>query len=253
MTLQHHSQMSIARWCAKVAISVAIFICPIPTAHCAALIIPVIGEGDTGNNTAVRNLERTLQIAYSSSLLGDLLPGSYITGLSFRLNSPYPSWPDTELTWGSYDIQLSTSLNAPGFLNPTFDLNIGPDVTTVRTGPLTVASLSYSGGSSPNAFGPEISFLSPYTYAGGDLLITIRHTGNGVATQFMDSQSSAAGAHQAHYAPSYTASVADQTDPINTPVVKFSYSAVPEPSTYALLLMTGAGALWWVRRRGGAE
>lgn len=27
-------------------------------------------------------------------------------------------------------------------------------------------------------------------------------------------------------------------------------SAVPEPSTYTLLLMTGAGALWWARRRG---
>jgi hypothetical protein len=26
-------------------------------------------------------------------------------------------------------------------------------------------------------------------------------------------------------------------------------TAVPEPSTYALLLMTGAGALWWSRRR----
>jgi hypothetical protein len=26
-------------------------------------------------------------------------------------------------------------------------------------------------------------------------------------------------------------------------------TAVPEPSTYALLLMTGAGALWWARRR----
>jgi hypothetical protein len=26
-------------------------------------------------------------------------------------------------------------------------------------------------------------------------------------------------------------------------------NVVPEPSTYALLLMTGAGALWWARRR----
>ncbi|MFM7375924.1 MAG: PEP-CTERM sorting domain-containing protein [Chthoniobacterales bacterium] len=26
-------------------------------------------------------------------------------------------------------------------------------------------------------------------------------------------------------------------------------TVVPEPSTYALLLMTGAGALWWARRR----
>jgi formylglycine-generating enzyme required for sulfatase activity len=29
----------------------------------------------------------------------------------------------------------------------------------------------------------------------------------------------------------------------------FRVAAVPEPSTYALLLMTGAGALWWARRR----
>jgi hypothetical protein len=26
-------------------------------------------------------------------------------------------------------------------------------------------------------------------------------------------------------------------------------ASVPEPSTFALLLMTGAGALWWARRR----
>lgn len=28
-----------------------------------------------------------------------------------------------------------------------------------------------------------------------------------------------------------------------------SFTSVPEPSTYALLLMTGAGVLWWARRR----
>ena len=32
----------------------------------------------------------------------------------------------------------------------------------------------------------------------------------------------------------------------NTPIPA---GAVPEPSTYALLIMTGAGALWWARRR----
>lgn len=31
--------------------------------------------------------------------------------------------------------------------------------------------------------------------------------------------------------------------------VLLNYNAVPEPSTYALLLMTGAGVLWWARRR----
>jgi hypothetical protein len=39
-------------------------------------------------------------------------------------------------------------------------------------------------------------------------------------------------------------------DPSYQPTVfKLSGSVVPEPSTYALLLMTGAGALWWSRRR----
>jgi sulfatase modifying factor 1 len=32
-------------------------------------------------------------------------------------------------------------------------------------------------------------------------------------------------------------------------ILGFRVAAVPEPSTYALLLMTGAGALWWARRR----
>lgn len=35
---------------------------------------------------------------------------------------------------------------------------------------------------------------------------------------------------------------------VNTILVD-NIGAVPEPSTYALLLMTGAGALWWARRR----
>jgi hypothetical protein len=32
-------------------------------------------------------------------------------------------------------------------------------------------------------------------------------------------------------------------------VIAFRVASVPEPSTYALLLMTGAGALWLARRR----
>lgn len=33
------------------------------------------------------------------------------------------------------------------------------------------------------------------------------------------------------------------------PARGFRVASVPEPSTYALLLMTGAGALWLLRRR----
>jgi hypothetical protein len=31
--------------------------------------------------------------------------------------------------------------------------------------------------------------------------------------------------------------------------IGFRVASVPEPSTYALILMTGAGGLWWARRR----
>ncbi len=34
-----------------------------------------------------------------------------------------------------------------------------------------------------------------------------------------------------------------------SPTLGFRVATVPEPSTYALLLMTAAGALWWARRR----
>lgn len=235
------------RFGAMAVLSACLF-CPVASSTAAALILPVSSEGSGGASTPVRDDPRTLQIAYASSLLTGLLPSSYITGLAFRLNDPYASWPSSERTWASYDIQLSTSLNAPGSLDPVFDANLGPDATTVRTGPLTIAALSYTGGSSPNAFGPQISFLNPYIYTGGDLLITIRHTGNGVDSQYMDSQTSILGQHQAQYAPGYTASTVG-TNTIGTPVVSLSYSSVPEPSTYALLAMSAAGALWWARRR----
>jgi sulfatase modifying factor 1 len=42
----------------------------------------------------------------------------------------------------------------------------------------------------------------------------------------------------------------ENTDPAGEYIgVGFRMATVPEPSTYALLLMTGAGALWWARRR----
>ena len=46
------------------------------------------------------------------------------------------------------------------------------------------------------------------------------------------------------------ASARNSANPANeSDNVGFRVASVPEPSTYALLLMTGAGALWWARRR----
>jgi len=59
----------------------------------------------------------------------------------------------------------------------------------VRSGALTVPQGSFPTGGNPNTFGFEIQFSTPYLYDGQDLLITLRHTGQGNAGLdfFMDS------------------------------------------------------------------
>ncbi|MFZ5801384.1 MAG: hypothetical protein ACOY3D_08450, partial [Candidatus Omnitrophota bacterium] len=161
-----------------------------PLAWAVAIVVPPgfeLTEGDNGQNTAVRDLARTLQIVYAVSQLSGLPAGSSINGMAFRLNGGTDSGPASDRTWINYDIQFSSSLNPPGSLSSTFAANIGPDVVTVRSGTLTIPGGSFPGGSTPNAFGFLIPFTIPYAYGGGDLLITIRHTGNGVDWAFLDS------------------------------------------------------------------
>ncbi|MFM6173323.1 MAG: PEP-CTERM sorting domain-containing protein [Sphaerospermopsis kisseleviana] len=49
---------------------------------------------------------------------------------------------------------------------------------------------------------------------------------------------------------SYTTAQFSRSSSANpSDVFRISATTVPEPSTYALLLMTGAGALWWAKRK----
>jgi hypothetical protein len=187
---------------------------------------------------------RTLQFAYDSTQLGGLTVGSVLTGLAFRLDVTEPAFPFT-LNWLSYNIVLSTSLNNPGVLSPTFANNIGPDAVTVRSGSLTLPAGSFPGGGSPNAFGPTISFTTSYTYMGGDLLLTISHTGNGNQSFGVDAVTDAPGLYQGLVAASFNAATADAGFATKSPVVQFT--AVPEPGTLTLLL-AGSFALRFRRR-----
>src|SRR5262245_48565353 len=153
-------------------------------------------EGASSQFSSLTSGERTLQFVYDSTQLGGLTAGTMISGLAFRLDSAFFGWPAGSRTWSSYNIQLSKSLNDPGALSLTFANNIGGDVVIVRSGSLTLSAGSFSAGGTPNDFGPVISFTTSYLYTGGDLLITIRHTGNGVDAGSVDAITNVAGLYQ---------------------------------------------------------
>lgn len=163
----------------------------LPSAICFAVsgsllagtvVLPTNDEGDTfepnEEPVALSSNPMTVQYVYPAAFLAGIPHGSSITGIAFRKDEDirWDAWPSLPVgRAGSsehFDVQMSKSVNAPGHLSNTFAHNIGPDAVTVRTGPL---SLAHQG--EVTVFSPEILFTTPYVYTGGDLLITIRHTG----------------------------------------------------------------------------
>jgi hypothetical protein len=122
------------------------------------------------------NSQRTYQQLIAASQLTDLVDKE-ITSLSYRIpsNATGP-WPTAEVTFASFDIYMSGSVD-PVNRSLTFENNIVGPQTLVRSGTLVLPAESFPSGGSPNGFGPEIIFDSPWTYTGGNLLIEIRHTG----------------------------------------------------------------------------
>ena len=51
------------------------------------------------------------------------------------------------------------------------------------------------------------------------------------------------------YSPSLTAAASAGSATVQLSNVVLTNQVIPEPSTYALLLLTGAGAMWWARRK----
>ncbi|MBK7446083.1 MAG: hypothetical protein IPJ45_08680 [Ignavibacteria bacterium] len=142
-------------------------------------IIPNSYAGVTGTGTflgPLSNAQRTYQFLIQSSQLTNVA-GKVLTGLSMRIPaSATANWPLADANFTNYDIYLSGSVE-PSARSLTFANNIVGARTQVRSGSLTILANSYTFGGSPNAFGTEIAFNIPWYYAGGNLLIEIRHSG----------------------------------------------------------------------------
>lgn len=156
-----------------------------------AFVVPFNTETG-GINTPIRNAARSYMMYYSPATMDAALSGSTtLTGLSMRMfagpaNPGANPWPTQTLTFPSYQITLgrpTSALNTDGeFLStaPTFASYFNTPGTVVRSGPLTINPGTYVNNNltTPNPYGSEITFSTPYTYTPGEgLLVYIQLTG----------------------------------------------------------------------------
>jgi hypothetical protein len=152
------------------------------------LVAPLGFENTPGGSSFLGPLAsstRTYQMLIHEDQLIALV-GNELTGIAFR-NTPTitTSWPPIEASYASFNIYLSPSVHPANRLLD-FAANIAGPQLQVRSGALTIPQDSYTIGASPNAFGPTIEFNQSYPYAGGHLLIEIRHGESNTTSRSVD-------------------------------------------------------------------
>lgn len=188
---------------------------------------------------------RAMQWVVSSNLLSGLSRGDIITGISFRLDGASTLLtPITNTTWTRWDLQLSQSLNKPGQLSTNFAENIGADLTTVRSGPLTILANSFVGSpASPEPFGPTITFSTPYAYQKSDLIFTLRVESSIVFGISIDSAGPTPTADYQGWIGVGAYDLLSGNGRLGVPAFELTYMHVPEPTVFALAAFGIVGIL----------
>lgn len=151
-------------------------------------VIPIGYSNVAGTATFIGPMSttpRTYQQLIAASQLTDLVDKE-LTSIRYRIpaNSTVP-WPAADIAFTNFDIYLSGSVD-PVNRSLTFENNVVGTQTQVRFGSLVIPAESFTSGASPNLFGPEIVFDTPWLYTGGNLLIEIRHSGFAGTSRSLD-------------------------------------------------------------------
>jgi hypothetical protein len=219
------------------------------------IVLPNANTSSSGNNVQFGILDGgqawTFQWVYSASQLTSVV-GDQITAIGFRLPAG-ASTIASALNYTEFNLQLGTSLNAPGSLSTSFAANQGPDTTTVLSGPLSIPGGSFVGGSNPNSFF-DIFFSVPFTYEGGDLLFTLRHDDPGVTVD-VDANILPNSVTDTNAQPGNDTATSGQAHFFNSPVTQLVFgpatTVTPEPASLTLLATGAFGILGygWRKRK----
>lgn len=190
---------------------------------------------------------RTYQLMIASSQLTSLV-GQQINGLQWRLDgATTAAWPAAGGTISNFEIRMGAGA-APSAQSTTFANNFSGTPTLVRSGSLTFGAGSFTSGGSPNSWGPNVAFNTPYLYTGGNLTVEYRFTGmpTGTLQPSLDACSADTGQITEYNAMFASTNTATTGIALNGRFVVTRFNAVPEPASMAVL---GLGAAALLRRR----
>ena len=186
------------------------------------------------------NTQRYQQV-YNGASFGFTGP-QLITQITFRPDATYGTAFSTTIP--NIQIDLSTSSKTAGNLSTTFANNVGADDTVVfGSGSLALSSSFTAGLGNTKAFDIIINLATPFLYdpSMGSLLMDVRLKDSGYASpvHYFDTQTSSLDGIarvSTGNAGNYLNTVADpMTSDTSGLVTQFSFSAVPEPGSYACL------------------
>jgi hypothetical protein len=210
-----------------------------------------------------------LQVQYAASLFSNVAIGSQLTSIGFRLAAGGTT-NSKALQYNDFEIQVGSGANAIGNLSRTFSSNMGSDTIVARSGPLTIAKNAFKADACTNArrcttIVPTnsfytINFTTPYTYEGGDLLITLSSV-LAASTIGQIVPLDAVNAQQVHTVSTTSISGSGSSFPTSglpvnftyAPILQFTFAnplpaAVPEPATWGMFV-GGFGLLGAATRR----
>lgn len=236
----------------------------------AATVTSPPGDGVDGNGQSERPFTRVgdsdgnrYQQIYSADFFSADGPLQTIDSVAFRpRQGALGSFIGNSVTFSDITFNLSTTprtadTNFPTGLNADLDLNVGLNNTTVFSGPLTLTTDRAFGDTDVEDFDFRIDFTQEFIYApatGNLLLEVIIPAGSSVSSngtnftqlaQFTDGFPSTDGTASANDA-DLTDGLSVGSNSTTGAVTQFTTTAVPEPTSLALL---GGSLLLGLRRR----